>query len=288
MTQFLLWAVRYRVLVILLTALSVAIMVVPGFASPITVGLALDRAASMGLIAVGLTVLLAAGQIDLSGGAVFAVAGIVAVVLQPVIGIWPAAAVGTLAGLMAGAINGFVVVGLGVNSLVATLATLLAFRAIGHWITQSQPVSGIDIMVALAISQVHWGVLTLRAGLFLALILLLHVWLTRTVAGRNLLALGSSPEAARSSGLRPGRMIILAFIGAGVLAGGAGVLQSLAVNTGSPVFGSDMTIFALTAVVVGGTRLEGGRATALGTLGGVLTLATLTTGMEFSSVPAYV
>ncbi|WP_211262761.1 hypothetical protein [Rubellimicrobium mesophilum] len=66
------------------------------------------------------------------------------------------------------------------------------------------------------------------------------------------------------------------------------MLQSLSVNTGSPVFGSDLTILALTAVVVGGTRLEGGRATALGTLGGVLTLAALTTAMEFQSVPAYV
>jgi ribose transport system permease protein len=66
------------------------------------------------------------------------------------------------------------------------------------------------------------------------------------------------------------------------------VLQSLSVNTGSPVFGTELTILALTAVVVGGTRLEGGRATALGTLGGVLTLASLTTAMEFGSVPAYV
>jgi len=288
MTRLVFWAIDYRVLVIWFATLIVAVMTVPGFASTITLGLALDRAASMGLIAVGLTVLLAAGQIDLSSGAVFAVSGIVAVVLQPNIGIWPAAGVGMLAGLVAGAINGFVVVGLGVNSLVATLATLLAYRAIGHWITQSQPMSGMDIMLALAISQVHWGMLTLRAALFLVLILLLHLWLTYTVAGRNLIALGSSPETARTSGLRPGRMIILAFMGAGLLAGGAGVLQSLSVNTGSPVFGTDLTLLALTAVVVGGTRLEGGRATALGTLGGVLTLVTLTTGMEFASVPAYV
>ncbi|EYD77393.1 ABC transporter, membrane spanning protein (ribose) [Rubellimicrobium mesophilum DSM 19309] len=194
----------------------------PGFTSLTTAGLALDRAASIGLLAIGLTVLLAAGQIDLSGGAVFAVSGIVAMALQPSFGIGPSALVGTAAGLLAGFVNGIVVVGFGINSLVATLATLLAFRALGHWITDSQPMSGTDIMFSLTISQMFLGVLTLRAGMFLALLVLLHVWLTRAVGGRSLLALGSSPAAATASGLHAGRMMIAAFAFAGLLAGVAG------------------------------------------------------------------
>lgn len=281
-------AARHRVVAILLATLLAGALLVPGFASPITVGLALDRAASIGLLAIGLTVLLAAGQIDLSGGAVFALSGIVAMALQPAIGIGPAAVLGVAAGLTAGLINGLIVVGLGINSLVATLATLLAFRAFSHWITESQPLSGTDIMFSLAISHVYLGLLTIRAALFLVLVALLHLWLTRAVAGRCILALGSSPAAATASGLRAGRMTVMAFAFAGLLAGLAGVLQSLSVNTGSPVFGSELTILALTAVVVGGTRLEGGRASALGTFGGVLTLAALTAAMEFQSVPAYV
>lgn len=281
-------AARHRVLAILVATLLAGVLLVPGFASPITAGLALDRAASIGLLAIGLTVLLAAGQIDLSGGAVFALSGIVAVALQPALGIGPAAVAGVAAGLIAGLINGVIVVGLGINSLVATLATLLAFRALGHWITESQPLSGTDIMFSLEISHVYLGLLTIRAALFLVLVLALHLWLTRTVAGRHVLALGSSPAAATASGLRAGRMTVAMFAFAGLLAGFAGVLQSLSVNTGSPVFGAELTILALTAVVVGGTRLEGGRASGLGTLGGVLTLAALTTAMEFQSVPAYV
>jgi ribose transport system permease protein len=281
-------AARHRVVAILMATLLAGILLVPGFASPITAALALDRGASIGLLAIGLTVLLSAGHIDLSGGAVFALSGIVAVALQPSLGIAPSAIIGVGAGFAAGLLNGLIVVGLGINSLVATLATLLAFRALGHWITDSQPLSGTDIMFSLAISQVFLGLLTIRAGLFVLLVLFLHLWLTRAVAGRNVLALGSSPAAATASGLRAGRMTVAAFAFAGLLAGLAGVLQSLSVNTGSPVFGSELTILALTAVVVGGTRLEGGRASALGTLGGVLTLAALTTAMEFQSVPAYV
>jgi ribose/xylose/arabinose/galactoside ABC-type transport system permease subunit len=281
-------AARHRVVAILLATLLAGILLVPGFASPITASLALDRAASIGLLAIGLTVLLAAGQIDLSGGAVFALSGIVAVALQPSLGIAASSIIGVGVGLGAGLVNGLIVVGLGINSLVATLATLLAFRALSHWLTESQPLSGIDIMFSLTISQVFLGLMTIRAALFLVLVVLLHLWLTRAVAGRHILALGSSPAAATASGLRAGWMTVTAFAFAGLLAGVAGVLQSLSVNTGSPVFGSELTILALTAVVVGGTRLEGGRASGLGTLGGVLTLAALTTAMEFQSVPAYV
>ena len=279
---------RYRVVFILSASILAALIFVPGFGSVVTAALALDRAASTGLLAVGLTVLLITGQIDLSGGAIFALAGIVAIVLQPYVGIYPAAVLGLVSGLAAGAINGFLVVVLRINSLVATLATMLAFRAIAHWITESQPTSGIDIMFALWVSQTFGAIFTFRSALFLVAIIALHIWLTRAIVGRNLFAVGSSTEAATASGLNASRIRFGAFCFGGLLAGLAGVLQSLSLNTGSPIFGSDLTILAITAVVVGGTRIEGGRGSALGTLGGVLTVAVLTTAMEFNSISAYI
>lgn len=279
--------VRYRVALILGLTLLVASLTVPGFVSLSTLSLGLDRGSTIGIIAIGLTVLLIARQIDLSGGSVFALSGIVAVMLQPAIGIWPAAIVGVLAGAAAGAFNGFLVVVLRVNSLVATLATMLIFRAIAHWITDSQPVAGTDIMLSLALSKIYAGIFTLSSAFFVGTILVLHFWLTRTVAGRNLFAVGSNAEAAEASGVSADRIVFLAFIFAGILAGVAGVLQSLTTNTGSPVFGAGLIVPVIAAVVVGGTRIEGGRGSALGTLGGVLTIASLTTAMEFRSVPAY-
>ena len=279
---------RYRVGFILILALGISILFVPGFASTTTAGLALDRSASIGLLAAGLTVLLISGQLDLSGSAVFALSGIVAVQLQPEIGILPGAAVGVAVGLLAGAVNGILVLWANINSLVATLATMLMFRAVAHFITESQPVSGIDIMFALEISRTIGGLFTFRGLLFLFLILTLHIWLSRTVSGRNVFATGSNPAAARASGIRQSRVHFGAFLFASGLAGLAGVLQSLSVNTGSPAFGADLTIIAITAAVIGGTRIEGGRGSALGTLGGVAVIAILTTSMEFNSVPAYI
>lgn len=279
---------RYRVAIILAAVLVVASLWVPGFFNLMTLSLGLDRGSSMGIMAIGLTVLLITGQIDLSGGAVFALCGIVSVMLQPSLGVWPAAFVGVLAGAAAGALNGVLAVGFRVNSLVATLATMLIFRSAAHWLTDSQPMSGIDIMLSLALSEIYFEIFTLRSGLFLVAVLLLHLWLTRTVAGRNLFAVGSSAVAAEASGVAADRIVFSSFVFASTLAGLAGVLQSLVTNTGSPMFGSELTLAVIAAVVVGGTRLEGGRGSALGTLGGVFTIAALTTAMEFQSVPAYI
>ncbi len=279
---------QHRVIIILGLTLIVSSLVVPGYLATSTLSLGLDRAATIGLIAIGLTVLLIAGQIDLSGGAVFALAGIVSVILQREIGILPAAIVGVLVGTLAGAINGLLVAGLKVNSLVLTLATMLIFRSLAHWITNSQPVTGTDIMLSLAFAQVFLDIFTIRSALFIVLIVLLHFWLTRTVPGRNLFAVGSNPVAAKDSGIASDRILFLGFVFAGTLAGLAGVLQSLVTNTGSPVFGSELTVAVIAAVVVGGTRLEGGKGSALGTLGGVLTIGALTIAMEFQSIPAYV
>ncbi len=278
---------RFRVIIILGATLIFATLLVPGFLRINTLSLGLDRGASIGLIAIGMTVLLIARQIDLSVGSIFGLCGIIAVMLQPTLGVWPAAAVSVLAGAALGAINGILTVVFRINSLVATLATMLAFRAIAHWLTESQPVPGTDIMLSIMMSKVYMEVFTLRSMLFIGLILCLHVWLVWTVAGRNLFAVGSNPEAATASGISPDRTVFLSFIFAGILAGLAGTLQSLTTNTGSPMFGSEILVVIIAAVVVGGTRIEGGKGSALGTLGGVLTITALTTAMEFQSIPAY-
>lgn len=279
--------VRYRVVVILGATLVIAALMVPGFFSLGTLSLALDRGSSIGLLAIGMTVLLIARQIDLSVGSMFGLTGIVAILLQPHLGVWPAAIVGILSGAALGAINGILTVVFRVNSLVATLATMLAFRAIAHWLTESQPAPGGDFMLSIALSNIYFEIFTLRSFLFVSLILLLHAWLSWTAAGRNLFAVGSNAEAAEAAGISPNRTIFLAFVFAGLLAGLAGVLQSLTTNTGSPMFGSEVLVMVIAAVVVGGTRIEGGKGSALGTLGGVLTIASLTTAMEFQSIPAY-
>ncbi|GAA1626581.1 ABC transporter permease [Leucobacter chromiireducens] len=287
-TLVLLGLVRYRVIVILVATLGIAATFVPGFLEIGTLSLGLDRAATMGLIAIGLTVVLIAGQLDLSGGAILALSSIAAVGLQGELGQVPAALVGLGVGVAAGCFNGFLVVVLRINSLVATLASMLLFRAICHLITDSRPVSGIDPFFGIPLTQPLVWTFSARVMVFLVLILLLHLWLTRFVAGRNLFAVGSNATSASASGIRSRWYLFGAFVCSGLMAGIAGVTFGVASNTGSPVFGDTIVLTAIAAVVIGGTRLEGGIGSALGTLGGILTLASLTTAMEYQSVPAYV
>lgn len=279
--------VRNRVVIILVATLTLGATLVPGFVDFRTASLGLDRMATLGLLAIGLTVVLIAGQLDLSGGAILALSGIAAVGLQESLGQIPAAFVGLGVGIAAGTVNGFLVVVLRINSLVATLASMLFFRALCHLITESRPVSGIDPLFGLVVSRPVAGTFTGRTLLFFALIILLHLWLTRSVAGRQLFAVGSNPASAEASGIRSRAYLFGAFVFSGTMAGIAGVIQSLSVNTGSPVFGESIVLVAIAAVVIGGTRLEGGRGSAMGTLGGLLTIAALTTAMEYQSVPAY-
>lgn len=280
--------VRYRVIVILVATLVLSASFVPGFFEGRTLSLGIDRVATMGLLAIGLTVVLIAGQLDLSGGAILALSGIAAIGLQPALGQITAAIVGVIVGMLAGAINGALVVVLKINSLVATLASMLFFRALCHLITESRPISGVDPFFGIPLTQPIAGTVSMRVVLFLALIVLLHVWLTRVVSGRNLFAVGSNPASASASGVRANLYLFGAFVFAGTMAGIAGVTFSVASNTGSPMFGDTIVLTAIAAVVIGGTRLEGGVGSALGTLGGLLTLAALTTAMEYQSIPAYV
>lgn len=280
--------VRYRVVVILVATLVLSATFVPGFFEGRTLSLGIDRVATMGLLAIGLTVVLIAGQLDLSGGAILALSGIAAIGLQPTLGQLPAAIVGVLVGTLAGVVNGALVVVLKINSLVATLASMLFFRAVCHVITESRPISGVDPFFGIPLTLPIAGTVSVRVLMFLLLIVLLHIWLTRTVAGRNLFAVGSNAASASASGVRANLYLFGAFVFAGTMAGIAGVTFSVASNTGSPMFGDTIVLTAIAAVVIGGTRLEGGVGSALGTLGGLLTLAALTTAMEYQSVPVYV
>lgn len=279
--------VHYRVIVILGATVLIATSFVPSLADFRTFSLSMDRAAVLGIVAVGLTVVLLMGKLDLSVGAILALSGIATIGLQSQLGPTGAALVGIVVGVLAGALNGFLIVILQINSLVATLASMIFIRALCHFLTGSNPLSGADPLLGLAVSGAMGGTLSMRTYVFLLAIVLLFIWLTYTVGGRNAYAVGSNEDSATASGIRSNRYIFGAFLFSGFTAGIAGTLQSLATNTGSPVFGDAIALTAIAAVVIGGTRLEGGRGSSLGTLGGVLVLAAITTTLEYESVPSY-
>lgn len=280
--------VQLRLVVMLISVLVLGGLVVPDFLTTGTIQAVMDRATVVGFLALGVTPLLICGQIDLSIGSTMSMAGVSAIYFQATLGNLPAAVLGVLVGVLIGAVNAALVVLLKISSLVATLATLLIVASLALLVTNSQPLSSSDPLFGLGLTNLFLVVLSPRSALFVVAALLMFGWLRYTPSGRNMYAVGSNTPAALASGIDPHRTLLAAFLLSGLCSGVAGVLQALSTATGSPVSGSTLLIPAITAVVIGGTRLEGGQGSSLSTLGGVLALGTLTTLMEFQGVAAYV
>lgn len=279
--------VQFRLLVVLAVVLVIGWATLPDFVTISTLQAVLDRAAVVGFLALGLTPVILAGHIDLSVGSTLTMAGIATIYFQSVLGNVPGALVGLAVGALIGAINAALVVTLRISSLVATLATLLIVASMALLLTDSQPLTAVNPRFGLGLSGDFLAVFSPQSAMFLLATVLMAVWLRAFPSGRHLYAVGSNAVAATASGINANAYVVTAFVLSGLCSGAAGVLQSLSTATGSPLAGSATLIPAITAVVIGGTRLEGGRGSALATLGGVVALGALTMMLEFNNVPSY-
>ncbi|MGP1356290.1 ABC transporter permease [Roseicyclus sp.] len=249
--------------------------------------LLLKQSAPIGIIAVGMTVVMINGNIDLSVGATYALAGIVMLDSMS----WPfMAALGDgaiplawlfalLTGCILGLINGMIVWKTGVDAFIVTLAAMLGYRGLVFMYNGEQPTYHLNwTMVDIAESDI----LGLETSAILFLVVVLIVWLlmTRTVHGRNAYAIGDNREAAVNAGIRVGPHYVLNFVLIGFLA----ALSAVAFYSGSgsvnPNDGMLFELWAITAVVLGGTKLTGGRGSIIGTLGGVIAIQLLRRGLN--------
>jgi ribose transport system permease protein len=246
----------------------------------------LIQTSTIGLIALGMTVVMINGNIDLSVGAVVALAASLAVGLQGDLGIVPAVLVGLGAGMALGFVNGMIVWKTGVDAFIVTLGAMMGVRGLVFLYTGEQSFFSMNFAYAdFGMSSVA-GVPTL-AWVFLALTLVMHVVMTRTSHGRNAYAVGGNREAAENAGIRVGRHMVANFMVVGFFAALAGITLSTQMGASTPNLGTNYELWVITAVVLGGTKLTGGAGTILGTLGGVLTIGVLRNGMNLMQVPAF-
>jgi simple sugar transport system permease protein len=238
------------------------------------------------LVALGMTLVIATGGVDLSVGSVVAIAGAVcAVFLREghALATTLAAAVG--AGLIAGAINGLLVTRFSVQPIVATLILMVAGRGVAQLIVDGQVV----VIARPAFDFLANGFLLglpFAPLLVVALFVATQLALRRTAAGLFIEAVGDNETASRFAGLEAGRIKALAYLFCGGCAGIAGILTAANIRAADAFrSGENMELDAIFAVVVGGTALSGGRFTLLGTFAGALLIQTLTTSMYNLGVP---
>ena len=245
--------------------------------------LALNNAPVL-LVAIGMTMVILVGQIDISVGSQFAVAGVAAGWLAksgiPIPMLLPCLIV---IGAALGAINGLFVGWLRLPSIIVTLAMLVAWRDALRWVTGGEWVQNLP-------ANFQWFGLGQSLGQWLIVAISLIVlgifsWTLRNLAGgRALYAVGSDAEAARLAGIEPPRVTFFVFVLMGALVGLAALLNAVRFSTVPSNAGLGLELKAVAAVVVGGTAITGGRGTLIGTLIGAALLGTIGTALTFVGI----
>ncbi len=237
------------------------------------------------ILAVGLTLVIGSGGIDISVGSVLGLASVVLGVLlsQTQMGLASACGLAVAVGALIGAFNGWAVAYLRMQPVVVTLSTMAAARGLAYVIA-GQGVSSIDLPERAA--WLEDAAYISPAPMIAALLLAAagSVVLTRTTLGRAILAIGSSEEAARLSGIAVRRVKLCVYAITGALAGFAGVLTAGMMYTATTEAGMGYEFEAITAVLIGGTSITGGEATVGGSILGVMLAAVLNRGLDLMGI----
>ena len=248
------------------------------------------------ILSAGLTFVILTGGIDLSVGSLIALAAVVATRLvrdrfggteANAISLLLAALAGLALCALIGLASGAVVVRFNLPPFIATLAVMQAASGLAFILSQGQSI------YEMPESSAWLGRGTGPFGLPHAVLLMLlvfaaaHILLTRTVLGRHLYAVGGNEQAARLSGVPVGRVKLFAYAACAALAGLGGIVMASQLKSGAPTYGTSYELYAIAAVVVGGTSLTGGQGNVLGTLVGALIIAVINNGMNLTGVESY-
>jgi simple sugar transport system permease protein len=280
-------------LVLLVAELAVFSAINPQFMSLQNIGNVLTFTVELGLIALPMTLLMTAGEFDLSVGSVFGFSAVAMWTLfnTGAMSLPAAFLIALLVAALIGFVNGWFVTRLKIPSFLVTLGMLLVVRGTALFITDGFPQrtwSAADQpLAALLVGSVQLGGLRLYMSLFwfAAVAVLLGYLLTQTQVGNWIQASGGNPGAARARGVNVGRTKVGLFMLTSVLAGLAGIISSIRTSAANPNSGTGYELEVIAMVVIGGTALSGGRGTIIGTVLGVFILRVMRNGIVLVGVP---
>lgn len=242
----------------------------------------------IGIVALGMTVVMLSGGIDLSVGSVLALVGVMTVLAlnasgSILVGIFTALVIGSFAGFL----NGLMVAKGRIASFIATLGMMAAARSIALYIAEGGSVSG-EVKGFTAIANNDLWIFDYPVIIFFVMTALVYILMHKTRFGRYVYALGSNEKAAMLSAIRVDRIKIAVYSLAGLLVSVAAIIETSRLNSiSSSSSGVQYELDAIAAVIIGGTRMTGGRGKIIGTLFGVLILGILNNMMNLMNVSPY-
>lgn len=254
-------------LVIVLIFVAVMAVVSRQFLSAFNVFVILRDVSTGVLIGYSQMIVLAIGQMNLSLGAVGGLAVVVAGGLMEVYQwpIWAAVTAGLFVGVLAGVLNGILITRTGLNSFIVTIATASILLGLNLGMTEAQPFYKIPAGYTF-IGQARWLFMPQMSVITILAIILMAIFFYRTIAGRQLLAVGGNANAAETSGIPVKRMVILAHVISGVLATIAGMLWSAQLGSAQPMIGQTWLLPSFAVPIIGGVALSGGAVSLRGTV----------------------
>jgi len=277
----------------LLLALSLVLCIfaattTPYFFTPRNMSNLAIQVAPLSIVALGQFAVIMLGGIDLSAGPTISLSTAIAsflVVAEAPLGLTGGILVVLLAGVGVGLLNSLLIVALRLPDLVATLATFSAVAGLAL-IVRPSPGGLVDFGFADAVLAT-WGRVPLAFVAALLMVAIFELFLIRGRVGLWLSATGSNSEAAFVAGVATGRVRVLAYVFCGVMAAIAGLLVAARIGSGDPQSGTNFTLLSVTAVVLGGTSIFGGRGTAVGVLIAAVLLMIIQNAMNHLQVSAY-
>jgi ribose transport system permease protein len=271
--------------VVIIALIIIGVIIRPGiFLTSDNLLNVLTQASITGIIAIGMTFVIATGGIDLSVGSVLAAASIAGGLLTPY-GSWMFMLGALGMALLLGAINGLAITWGKVIPFIATLAMLTIARGLALWMSEKTPISLIELNILQWFGSGRVLGIPVPALVFVIVAIVGWVLLNRTTFGRHTLAVGGNRSAARIAGIRPNRIVFAVYVLIGLCVGISAILLSGRLASASPVVGNLVELDAIAAVVIGGTALTGGKATVTGTFFGVITFGLIFNLLNLLNMP---
>lgn len=241
----------------------------------------------VGMVAVGHTYLIIAGQNDLSPGSLAAFSGVlIALLLSYGIPVLPAIIITLLGGAVVGIFNAWMVNKIKLEAFIATLVTQSIVRGLAYIICGGKPI-GISNTSFLKLGTMRILNIPFPVWLMIISFIVFGFILAQTKFGRSVYAIGGSSEAARLSGLNPKKIITISFVLIGVLTSLGGIVFAARMNAGQPAANINLEFDAITAVILGGVSFAGGVGDMGGTILGVILIQAFNTGLIMVNVPTF-
>jgi ribose transport system permease protein len=278
----------FTILMVLFFMLIVMLIVSPPFRSISNFLSVVRLFVPIAIAGIGVMMVIITGGIDLSLGSVYGFAGVIVALsttrlhIPSIAGI----AIGLAASLVIGLCNGLFIVKVRLPPFIATLATMSIVRGLCYITTKGYPVSGIPSDFFF-LGQGYILNIPTQIWIMVIIAIICSIFMTETVTGRRIYALGGNREATRISGINTNMLLILVYTICSVLGGFAGIITASKLGIGQPTSGSGFEMDAIAATVIGGTSLSGGLGSVVGTVIGAAIIGVLRNALVLLSVNAY-